>query len=251
MGWSAPPQPDLTSRVLRHEQLLVAVALALLTAACWWFLLRGAGTTATHDMAAMGSMPPPPLGPLVLMWWLMMIAMMVPSAAPAILLYGRVRQQRGDPRIARTSIFLLGYLTVWLGFSLAAGLVQQAFAGADMRIDGNLEAGTLLIAAGLYQLSPFKAQCLRYCRSPAAFFSRHWRPHVRGAVRLGILHGLYCVGCCWLLMALLFVGGVMNLGLVLVLTLAVAGEKLLPQQRWITGLISAALLVWGGLILLA
>jgi predicted metal-binding membrane protein len=201
-------------------------------------------------MAAMGSMASPPLGPLALMWSLMMIAMMVPSAAPAILLYDRVRQQRRDGSVARTSIFLLGYVLVWLGFSLAAAMVQQAVADSDMRISGDLAPGAMLIAAGLYQLSPFKAACLRHCRSPAEFFSRHWQPNVRGAMRLGILHGLYCLGCCWLLMALLFVGGVMNLVLLVVLTLAVAGEKLLPHHRSITGFIGVALIGMGSLMIL-
>src|SRR6185503_4654064 len=149
---------------------------------------------------------------LLLMWWLMMAAMMLPSAAPAILLYARVRHIRGrDSDIADTSVFVAGYLAVWLLFSVAAALAQRLATGSSMALDNRLAEGAVLLAAGLYQLSPVKDACLGECRSPAAFISRHWRPGRQGAVLLGFRHGVYCLGCCWMLMALLFVGGIMNL----------------------------------------
>ena len=119
-----------------------------------------------------------------------------------------------------------------------------------MDASGHWLAAALLIAAGLYQLSPLKEACLRHCRNPAQFLSRHYRPGPTGAFRLGVYHGAYCVGCCWLLMALLFVGGVMNLAWIALLTLLVAAEKLLPGGRWIALVTGAAFIAWGVLLAL-
>lgn len=223
MGSSAA---DLTSRVLRHERLIVAGGIALLVALSWWFLATGAGMGDDMGMAAMQ----PPLGALVLMWWLMMLAMMLPSAAPTVLLYARVREQRGaDGAVAHPWIFALGYLAIWLLFSFAAAAIQHLLAGRAMAFESRQLAGALLIAAGLYQFSPLKSVCLRQCRSPAQYLSRYWQRGAAGAVRLGIRHGAYCVGCCWMLMALLFVGGVMNFAWIAALTLIVGVEKLVPR----------------------
>jgi predicted metal-binding membrane protein len=236
----ASSAPDLTTRLLRRERLIVAGGLALLVLLCWLFVIDGAGMP-----TGMAAMQTPPFGALVLMWWLMMLAMMVPSAAPAVLLYGRVRQIRGgDAQIGATSVFLGGYLATWLAFSLIAALAQKLLTGPSMTLDNRfLEAGVLL-AAGVYQLSPLKAACLRECRSPAEFISRHWRPGWDGAVRLGVRHGLYCLGCCWTLMALLFVGGVMNLVWVVALTLVVATEKLAPAGRLVGRAAGVLLIAW-------
>ena len=199
-------------------------------------------------MAAMRS---PPVAALIAMWWLMMAAMMLPSAAPAILLYARVRDVRNrDASIARTWVFLAGYLAIWLLFSIALGLLQRMLTGPSMAIDNRLAQGAVLIAAGAYQLSPLKSACLRECRSPAQFISRHWRPGWHGAVRLGLMHGAYCVGCCWMLMALLFVGGVMNLLWVAALTVIVAIEKLVARGDWFGRAVGVALIGWGALRLL-
>lgn len=242
MASSAQP-PELTSRILRHDRLIVATTIALLVAFSWWFLGSGAGMP--HDSAMM-DMAPPPISALALMWWLMMVAMMLPSAAPAILLYGRVRTMRGgDSAIAQTWVFLAGYVGVWLLFSVAAAAAQALLTGPAMRLDEPRLASAVLIAAGAYQLTPLKAACLRQCRSPAQFISRHWRPGQAGAVRLGVLHGAYCVGCCWLLMALLFVGGVMNFIWIAGLTVVVGIEKLLPRGEWIGRAAGVALVVWG------
>jgi predicted metal-binding membrane protein len=163
-----------------------------------------------------------------------------------VLLYGRVRQIRGgDAEIGATSLFLAGYLATWFVFSLIAASAQRLLTGPSMALDNRfLEAG-VLIAAGLYQLTPLKAACLRDCRSPAEFISRHWRPGWDGAARLGVRHGLYCLGCCWTLMALLFVGGIMNLLWVVGLTLIVAVEKLAPRGQLIGRVAGVALVAWG------
>ena len=233
MGSSAA---DLTSRVLRHERLLVVGSVVVLTALTWTYLVRD---------IPMGMMQPP-LTTLIAMWWLMMLAMMLPSATPAILLYSRVRQMRGgNAPIAQPWVFLSGYLAVWLLFSIAAALVQSQLADSSMAVRGNATQAAVLFAAGAYQLSPLKAACLSQCRSPGQFISRHWRPGWDGAVRLGLLHGAYCVGCCWMLMTLLFVGGVMNLIWVVALTVLVAAEKLLPARAAIPIISGLVLIAWG------
>ena len=235
--------PDLTSRVLRFERLIVAAGIALLVGLSWGFLLTGAGMS---EGMAMAGMAPPPLSALIIMWWLMMVAMMLPSAAPAILLYARVRHMRGrDADVARSWLFMAGYLGVWLLFSILAAGLQRLLAGPDMALRNPAIASGLLLAAGLYQLSPLKGACLRECRSPAQFLSRHWRPGTVGAVRLGALHGAYCVGCCWLLMALLFVGGVMSFAWIAGLTLIVGIEKLVPRGDWIGRAAGLGLIAWG------
>ena len=227
--------PDLTSRLLRHERLIVGASIALLVALSWWFLMRGAG---------MGAMQPP-LNALIGMWSLMMVAMMLPSAAPAILLYARVRDQRGARGpVVQPWIFLAGYLAVWLLFSIIAAATQRLLAPEMLLLDHRVASG-VLIAAGLYQLSPLKRACLNQCRSPAEFLSRNWRAGAKGAIRLGILHGTYCVGCCWTLMALLFVGGVMNFVCIAALTLVVGIEKLVPRGDLVGRAAGVALIAWG------
>lgn len=264
--------PAALERMLRHERLVTTAGLVLLCVLAWLYVLAGAGlgmspwrmTTlslfphkAAEDAAAMGMASAWSLDLWTLtiaMWWVMMIAMMAPSAAPTILLYGRAhryalgREQVAGP--APTWAFAAGYLLVWLGFSLAAtgvywalervGLISAAIMGSGSR----WLSGAVLVAAGLYQLSPVQQACLGHCRSPAAFLSRHWRPGAAGAVRLGVLHGAYCVGCCWMLMALLFVGGVMNLAWIAALTLLVMAEKVLPGGPWIARACGAAMLGW-------
>ena len=236
----ASSAPDLTSRLLRRERLIVAAGVSLLVMLSGWYVASGAGRhVAMDDMR-------PPLGALVVMWWLMMVAMMLPSATPALLLYAQVRQIRSrDADIAATWVFLAGYLGVWLLFSVAAAVAQSLLTGPSMALDNHIAQGTALLAAGLYQLSPIKGACIGLCRSPARFISRYWRPGWDGAVRLGLRHGLYCLGCCWMLMALLFVGGVMNLLWVVGLTLIVTIEKLAPRGPLIGKAAGVALAGWG------
>lgn len=241
--------------LLRHGRAITAAALAVLVALAWLYLLNGAG---------MGGMEmgwsPSAWVLAAAMWWTMMVAMMTPSAAPTILLYGQVHRQaaaRGDDgQLAPSWAFAAGYLLVWLAFSLAAAALHWALeqamlvSGATMASESRRLSAAVLIAAGLYQLSPLQAACLSHCRSPASFLARHWRPGLGGAVRLGVLHGAYCVGCCWLLMGLLFVGGVMNLAWIAGLTALVAAEKLLPGGRWVARGSGVVLLAWGAAVLL-
>nr|NUR37711.1 DUF2182 domain-containing protein [Sphingomonas sp.] len=238
MGSSAP---DLTSRVLRHERALIAVSVAALAAGGWWYLF----TRAAMSGSAMGVMAPPPISALVTMWFLMMVAMMLPSAAPAILLYARVGQQSRGTAISSSWLFLAGYLAVWLSFSIAAAFAQSLLTGPTMALTGRMAQAAVLIAAGLYQLSPVKSACVSQCRSPAEFLTRHWRPGWSGAFGLGLRHGTYCLGCCWVLMALLFVGGVMNLLWVVGLTLIIAIEKVAPRGDRLGRVAGVALIGWG------
>lgn len=197
-------------------------------------------------------MAPPPFAALVLTWSVMMVAMMLPSAAPAILLYARVRQVRSnDHRIAPSWAFAAGYLLVWLAFAIFAAAAQRLAVGSSMAIGNRSATAAVLIAAGLYQLSPLKSACLGQCRTPAQFISRHWRSGFAGAVRLGLLHGAYCVGCCWALMTLLFIGGVMNIVLIVLLTVIVAVEKLARGGEWIGRAAGVVLTAWGAWLLLA
>ncbi|MER8830070.1 DUF2182 domain-containing protein [Mesorhizobium sp. M0938] len=198
---------------------------------------------------------------MIAMWWVMMVAMMSPSAAPTILLYARVHrhalaQGQVQDKLAPTGVFMAGYLMVWLGFSIAAAalhwlLEREAFVSAAMMSSqSRWLSGIVLIAAGLYQLSPLKNACLSHCRTPTAFLARHWRPHTFGALRLGALHGAFCVGCCWMLMVLLFVGGVMNLVWVAALAILVLVEKAFPAGQWVGRAAGIALIAWGSATLL-
>jgi predicted metal-binding membrane protein len=234
------------------ERAIVLTGLAALVALAWLYLASGAGMGTMPDMADM-QMPPSPWALSFAMWATMMVAMMTPSASPAILLYGRVHghaaAQGRVSGLAPTTAFAAGYLLLWILFSTLATSAQVALEHAGLLTSTNLgsrsrwlSAGVLALA-GLYQFSPHKNACLSKCRAPAAFLSQHWRPGVGGALRLGALHGLYCLGCCWLLMALLFVGGVMNLAWIAALTVLVLAEKLLPGGAWIgraTGLLLLA-----------
>lgn len=262
----AAPGTTALERLLKRERTLTLTGLALLCALAWIYIWLGAGMgMSAWDMTRLSLFPhqttmaPMPLAPLnpasalviVAMWWAMMVAMMAPSAAPTILLYGRVHRHATPGTLAPTWAFVAGYLLAWLAFSLVTGALhlclERAGAITAMAMGSQsrwLSAG-LLIAVGLYQFTPLKQACLAHCRAPGAYLSRHWRPGVFGAIRLGALHGAYCVGCCWLLMALLFVGGVMNLVWIAVLTLLVLAEKVLPGGRVVGCVSGAALIAWG------
>ena len=258
--------------VLRRDELAVVAALVTLTLLAWIALLLGAGTG--MDPAAMsGWFMPLALSPALsgdwslfywliafFMWVAMMVAMMLPSASPIVLLYARVaRQAETQGRMTNVSAavaaFAAAYVVLWILFSLLAVALQWALeqAGALSAMMSSrvaLLSGGLLIAAGLYQLSPLKAVCLRHCRGPAQFIAAHWGPGVLGAWRMGLVHGLYCLGCCAVLMLLLFVGGVMNLVWIAGLTLFVAIEKLAPFGELAAKAMAALLIVAGTLLIL-
>jgi predicted metal-binding membrane protein len=239
----------------RRDRAVILAALALLTALAWTYLFYDA-----HRMTAgLCEMCMPlahawsarELALVFVMWTIMMIGMMTPSVAPAVLLFASLnRQRRAAARpFVPTIAFLAGYLLVWTLFSLAITLLQAwlhraALLSPAMVSRSPLLGGALLIAAGLFQWLPIKNLCLRHCRSPMDLFLTHWREGAIGAIRMGFDHGRHCLTCCWLLMVLLFVAGVMNLAWIAAITLFVLLEKLIPTP-WISRLSGAALCAGG------
>ncbi len=225
--------------LLRRDRWVVGGALAALTALCWVYLFwMAGGMEASAAMQGMGMEPrgAGEFAALLLMWVVMMVGMMVPSVSPMVLLYTRVarRAHGGALPALPVTAFLSGYLLVWSAFSLVAtgaqGALERAALLSPMLVTTSPALGASILAlAGVYQLTPLKHACLRYCRGPVAFVLRHWRPGARGALRMGVVHGAYCVGCCWALMALLFVGGVMNLLWVAAIAIFVLLEKVVPH----------------------
>ena len=193
------------------------------------------------------------------MWAVMMVAMMVPSAAPMVLLFATVNRRRREqsrPFVA-TSVFLSGYLVIWAGFALVAtlgnwGLHQASLLSSMMggSSSGYLGGGLLLLA-GLFQWSQMKYVCLTHCRSPLSFLMSDWREGAGGAFKMGLQHGKYCLGCCWLLMALLFVLGVMNLVWIAALAAFVLAEKVIPGGRKVSTVTGGLLVAWGAWAILA
>ena len=186
------------------------------------------------------------------MWAVMMVAMMIPSAAPMILTYSRVNRRHHEQRspFLATGVFLAGYLVVWTAFSAVATFAQwelnrAALLSPMMVSNSPLLGGMLLIGAGVFQFTPLKRACLAHCRSPLGFFMTEWREGTRGAFLMGIRHGTFCVGCCWLLMALLFVAGVMNLLWVAAIAGYVLIEKIVPAGHWVTRAIGVCVIVGG------
>lgn len=242
---------------LRHDRLIVAAGIAVAVALSWSYLVAGAGI----DMS-MADMPMDPVpwslaqaSLMFAMWLIMMVAMMTPSAAPMVLLFAAIKRRKAAASpVASAWLFLAGYLVVWAGFSLVAvavqwGLDQTGLLSGMMASTSTVLAGSILLAAGLYQLTPIKRACLRYCQSPVFFLSRYWQPGALGALRMGFRHGSYCVGCCWFLMALLFVGGVMNLVWIAAVAIYVALEKLLARSQRLSRVAGIALIATGGIVL--
>ena len=254
--------------LLRRERLVVLAGLLLISALAWWWVFVGSGTGMSALEMTTWSFPPPNAAPMpfdwspryavvmFFMWWIMMIAMMTPSATPMILLYGRTyrhEQRRGKlaDGVVPTFMFALGYLLSWATFSLIATGMQWGLERAGLlhqmlmwSISPQFTAA-LLVAAGLYQLTSLKTVCLEHCRSPAQYLARHFRPGVKGALRLGWKHGLYCLGCCWFLMALLFAGGIMNLVWIAGLAIYALIEKVAPRGQVIARVMGIALFLAG------
>lgn len=247
MSTANPAAPDRRA-LHRRERTVILLALAGVTAIAWLYLLllrRDMSGMAMDIMPDMAMPMPAPWTAVSFaltfaMWWVMMIGMMLPSATPMLLTFAtlnRSKRTRGQGFVP-TSIFALGYLIVWGGFALAATVAQGALDGLAalspaMATTSPVVGGALLILAGVYQITPLKQACLRQCRSPFAFVLNHWRDGRGGALRMGVEHGAWCLGCCWALMALLFVVGVMNLLWVAGIAVFVFAEKLAPGGDWI------------------
>ena len=245
---------------LRRDRAIVLGVLIAAIAAAWAFLLLGAGIE--MEMMDMGGgqlmtmLPewtPSYVALIFIMWAVMMAAMMLPSAAPTVLLVAALARNRlanSNLVPATAMLFASGYFLVWCGFSIVATLMQWGLDEAgllseNMAMANAVLAGAVLIAAGVYQWTPLKTTCLRHCRSPTEFLVRHWHRGTLGAVRTGIHHGLFCLGCCWMLMALLFVGGLMNLAWVAAIALFVLLEKTMPWGGRMSRLTGVLLALWG------
>ena len=264
-------ETSLTERLLRRERWIVLSGLIAITLLSWIYILNGGGTGMSarsmsrawlfpHRMAEMAFHPAGWTSAywviMLLMWWVMMIAMMTPSAAPMILLYARpMRYARGTDQVGKgvvpAAAFVSGYLLAWFGFSFFATVLQRGLEASGgisamwMASKSEGLSAAILILAGVYQLSPWKHRCLNHCRNPAEFLSQHRRAGRLGAVGMGMEHGAFCVGCCWVLMALLFVGGIMNVLWIAVLAIVVLMEKLAPHGPWFARVTGIVLLAWG------
>jgi predicted metal-binding membrane protein len=237
-----------------RERIYIAAEIGALTALAWLYLVRMPMTASDFGSIVERITQPLP-SPVVdfaiafLMWAVMMVAMMLPSASPMILTYARIAGGRSASPASTTWMFTGGYLAVWTGFSIAATALQFALAGVSMLTNALTLApavgAAVLIAAGLYQFTPWKNACLSHCQSPVGFFMTRWRDGMTGAFRMGLEHGTMCVGCCWMLMALLFAAGVMNLTWVAALTILVLVEKVVPYPRAVSYAAGAALIAMG------
>jgi predicted metal-binding membrane protein len=246
---------------IKRDRAVVVAAIAVLIALAWAYTAHVAwnSTAMAESMAMPNAMAwsSADFAFMFIMWAVMMVAMMLPSATPMIVLYGRVRETRvaRGRSYAPTAAFVAGYITVWIGFSLAATALNWGLhrGGALSSMMGNtapILGGMFLIAAGLFQWTPLKEACLNHCRSPIGFLMEHWRENAAGAMKMGLHHGAYCLGCCWMLMALLFVLGVMNLPWVAVLAVVVLGEKVLPHGVLLSRLLGAGMVVWGAWLII-
>jgi predicted metal-binding membrane protein len=267
---------DALVAVLRRDRTIVAASLVALSTIAWAYVLW------LMDSMRMGGMEMPDMrmgaNPLdvvmipswqpwsvvesvfvFMMWAFMMVGMMTPSAAPMILIYARVGRQaelQGKP-LAATGYFAAGYLIAWAIFSIFATTGQWLIERASlltpmMQSASGIIGGLVLVAAGLYQWTPIKDACLKNCQAPLLFIQRHggFRRDALGSLRLGFRHGLYCVGCCWALMVLLFVGGIMNVLWIAGIAIFVLAEKIVPSGHLLSR-IAGAVLITGGVWLIA
>jgi predicted metal-binding membrane protein len=243
--------------VPKRDRVFVIAGLAGIVAIAWAYMLyldRAMGKSMGMEMGMprMRGWRPVEFVLMFSMWAVMMVAMMTPSATPMILTFSRINRRRHERRspIVATGVFLAGYLLVWTVFSAVAtfaqwGLHRAALLSPMMVSNNPLLGGMLLIGAGVFQFTPLKHACLTHCRSPIGFFLTEWREGNKGAFFMGGHHGIYCVGCCWLLMALLFVAGVMNLLWVAAVAAYVLVEKIVPAGHWVSRAIGLCIIVGG------
>ncbi len=251
--------PTLVESALGQGRAPLFALLVLLPLACWWWIVAMARDMYGPMTGASAWMMTPTWDAthtllLWAMWAVMMAGMMLPSAAPTVLLYGLAARRRSHGASATVQIYAIaiGYLVVWSGFSVLATVLQRVLAESQilspmMELASRQAGAALLLVAGAYQLTPLKQACLQTCQSPLGFLMRRWRAGAAGAFRMGIEHGAYCLGCCWALMLLLFVGGVMNLIVIAALTVFVAFEKLGPfgaQGARVSGALLMAVGLW-------
>ena len=249
--------------LLKRDRFIIICGLFFLTLLSWLYIIYLYNQMVYMDMSALFfAMPMTPEWTstdfilLFLMWLVMMIAMMTPSVAPLILVFARVnreRKQHHHPFVS-AGYLITGYFLVWAVFSLAATslqwLLQQiSLLNPEMKTTNKILGSIILITTGIFQFTPLKQTCLTYCRSPLNFVLLHWKEGKPGALRMGIENGFYCVGCCWMLMVLLFVAGIMNLLWVAIIALFVLIEKISQQVKWVPYVAGVFLITYGVLLL--
>ena len=246
--------------LVKRDRWFVLSGLAGVGLLSWFYLARMAqemgGSASTCLMPMTASWTAGDFFTTFLMWTIMMVAMMIPSAAPMVLTFAAVNRKRSDADTAfvPTWIFVAGYLSVWTGFSLLATCLQWGLHAASLLAPmtltvGPLLGGGLLMSAGIYQWTPLKKSCLTRCVAPLDFLLTEWREGTNGAWVMGLRHGMFCTGCCAMIMVLLFVAGVMNLLWVAVLAMVVLIEKIIPTNRFASGglgilLVSSGVVIW-------
>lgn len=242
-------------RLVQQDRAVVLFGVALIAAVTWAYTIHVAATRSDFAVPMVQPWGMMEVTTMFVMWTVMMVAMMLPSAAPMILMFAGIQRRRrrtGRPW-APVALFTAAYIVLWTGFSLLATITNWALhqGGVLTSMMGRAEpvyAAGLLVLAGLYQWTPLKAACLSRCRSPLGFLLSEWREGSKGAVVMGVRHGVYCLLCCWTLMSLLFVLGVMNLVWIAALTGVAVAEKILPGGAWLSRALGVALMAWGAWI---
>lgn len=243
-----------TDLIAFPRNVILGLLLALAAAAWAVLVSQSAGANMAMDSATMGMRAPL----FVAVWIVMMVAMMFPTAAPMILAFHKVqagKRQRGEAFVS-TWVFVAAYLLVWAlaGIVAYAGALAAEALAARTALSSDAAArigGAVLVAAGLYQLTPLKDLCLSKCRTPITFILTSWRDGALGALRMGLLHGAYCLGCCWLLFVILFPIGIMNIAAMAAITLVVFAEKTLPWARTTTRAAAVLLMAYGAIVVVA
>jgi predicted metal-binding membrane protein len=235
--------------LISRDRLIVLVSLAVMTGLAWAYLFSLSLGMPGMEMDSMPSVAPH-LALTIAMWVVMMAGMMLPGAVPMILLFAGVQGGNQRRSAVATGIFVLGYLLVWGAFAVvAAGLQVVLWHTAVLSnslafVNAPLTAAVFLLA-GVYELTPLKRRCLQRCQSPIGFITSHWHPGMAGALRMGVEHGAFCVGCCWAMMLLLFAAGVMNLLWVAALAVLVLIQKLLPNPAISSAITGSVMLMIG------
>ena len=250
--------------LLKRDRIVIISGLILISLLAWLYIIYLYRQMSDMNMEALFfAMPMTPAWTatdfilLFLMWFVMMIAMMTPSVAPLILIFAVVNRKRKEQQnpFVPTGYLFAGYFFIWAAFSLLATSLQWllqhiSLLTPEMRITSKILGGSILIVAGIFQFTPLKKTCLNYCRTPIDFIHRSWKEGKTGAISMGIENGIYCVGCCWTLMVLLFVSGIMNLLWVALIAFFVLIEKVSANARWVSPVAGAALIIYGMIIML-
>lgn len=246
--------------VIRRDRRIIVFSIVGITVLAWNYLIMMAGDVMVMAEAMTGprtvSWTAVDFTMAFIMWAAMMVGMMLPTASPMVLMFAKVNRNQcneGKPVVA-TGIFVAGYVAIWLVFALVAALLQWSLQmigllASAMGTANVVFGGIIMIVVGMYQWTPYKDACLRLCQTPLGFLMTRWRDGIGGAFRMGLSHGVYCVGCCWALMLLMYVGGIMNLLWMAALAVLMLAEKITPPNSWLPRIVGVMLVTWGGWVL--